>query len=84
MGSAGDLFIVFEVEFPEHVSDSDAKKLAQIFGKPTDAVMVRVRTRASLLECSLDRSHPGEERGRGVVGAPSGPEMVVGAVSLPD
>ncbi|CBZ55092.1 DnaJ domain containing protein, related [Neospora caninum Liverpool] len=36
----GDLFIVFEVEFPEHVSDADAKKLAQILPKPTEAVMV--------------------------------------------
>ncbi|EPR61126.1 putative DnaJ family chaperone [Toxoplasma gondii TgCatPRC2] len=36
----GDLFIVFEVEFPEHVSDADAKSLSQILPKPTEAVMV--------------------------------------------
>ncbi|PFH34118.1 putative DnaJ family chaperone [Besnoitia besnoiti] len=36
----GDLFIVFEVEFPEHVSEADAKKLSQILPKPAEAVMV--------------------------------------------
>lgn len=38
----GDLFIVFEVDFPEHVTESDAKKLAQILPKPSEPLMVNV------------------------------------------